>query len=57
MTDVAHPYLTERVFGESGWTQVWMVPPPDVGVRYRVIRQEWNDDDTVRTILEIEIAP
>lgn len=32
----------------------WHVEPPDKGVSFRVTRQEWTDDYTVRHIYEIK---
>lgn len=48
-------YLIEQILGDTGYAQVWECPPPPDGAFYKVVRQEWNDDATVRTIFEIEI--
>jgi hypothetical protein len=41
---------------ENGeYTQRWMTDPPPVGVGFRVLRQSWNEDFTVRTIHEVRV--
>ena len=50
-----HLRRREHRHGAAGtsWVQEWYcdVPPPDVP--FTVVRDEWNDDGTVRKILEI----
>lgn len=41
--------------GGEGWTERWVCDPPDVELHYVVLRDEWNNDDTVRTIYEIKV--
>lgn len=37
------PSLTED---RGDHTEVWHCPPPDDGIKYQVIREEWTDDNT-----------
>lgn len=51
------PKLIERRYPDSpdgGWETRWMCNPPEMGVGFRVIEQEWSEDFTVRTIYEVE---
>lgn len=36
--------------------QRWECEAPSMDVRYRVLEDEWNEDQTVRTIKRIELA-
>ena len=45
--------LVEHVSDAWGpFTVRWMVEPPPVGSDYRVTRDEWNEDLSIRTIWE-----
>lgn len=37
------------------YAEVWLCPQPDSGIRYQVLRDEWNEDFSVRTIHEIRV--
>jgi hypothetical protein len=41
---------------EPEFVQAWVCDQPPAGVVYRVIRDEWVKDDTVRLIYEIELV-
>lgn len=50
-------FLVERVDDNFGWfTQIWECRPPELGSKYRVTRQTWNDEYTERTIHEWRAA-
>lgn len=54
---MSQPLEVETIDDDLGtYTQRWMCTPPDIGVRYAVTRQEWNDDYTTRTIHEIRLV-
>lgn len=41
----------------TSYREQWLCdPPPEPDVAYQVIRSEWNEDFTVRTILEIKLV-
>lgn len=49
-------YLTERRHGPDGeYVQKWLTPPPEPGIRYRVLEDEWDDAGDERRILTIEV--
>jgi hypothetical protein len=51
----ATPVLVETVKDNFGdYVQEWYVEPPAVGVKYRPLRQEWDDQVRVRRIYEWE---
>ena len=51
------PILTElRRDGDSYYLEEWYCEPPAVGVRYRVIDEEWTGEYHVRSIRRIELA-
>lgn len=37
----------------EGFEERWLCDPPAEGVPYIVLRSQWDDDYTVRTILEV----
>lgn len=43
-------------WGDPNFIERWMIAPPAFGISYQVVREEWNDDFTVRTIHEIKVA-
>lgn len=52
------PKLIEEVYGgpeNGGWEERWMCEPPVLGVRFKVIEQEWNEEFSVRTIYKVEL--
>ena len=42
------------VFGS--YEQLWECEAPSMDATYRVLEDEWNEDQTVRTIKRIELA-
>lgn len=39
-----------------GWEQRWVCEPPSVELAYRVLRDVWSDDLSVRTVYEIQLV-
>jgi hypothetical protein len=39
------------------YSEVWVCDQPPSDVPYRVVRDEWSEDYTVRRIYEIELRP
>lgn len=46
VTDESRVYIEQR----------WACVPPAVGTKFRVLRDEWDDDYLIRTIFEWEAA-
>lgn len=50
-------YLTERWHHQEGFWTEWQCPPPPEGTGFKVIHDEWREDQqlgTIRSIIEIE---
>jgi hypothetical protein len=39
----------------DGYVTKWACPAPDFGISFVVLRDEWSDDYTVRTIHEVRL--
>jgi hypothetical protein len=55
MTDEAvqdHVFKTDTL---GRYEEVWLCEPPAKGIAYEVLREEWTDDYTVRTIREVKV--
>jgi len=52
--------IEELVDGFDGlFKQRWAIPPPDIGISYRVVREEWEepvDGLPIRTIHEVVLG-
>lgn len=44
-----------RRYREGEYVEVWETEPPPLGVKYRVIDDEWTEDYTERRIRAIEL--
>jgi hypothetical protein len=53
----SEPLLVEETLADDGiFTTEWFCDPPDRGVWFAVVRQEWSGDLKLRRIFEVVIA-
>jgi hypothetical protein len=53
---MAERIVDEVTDGYNAWSEIWLCAAPPVGVKYRVLSDEWTEDLAVRFIRCIELV-